>query len=106
MRISDWSADVCSSDLKPGPVLQGTAVLVAAQVVATIEERAEDVAVGAVDLDRVGTGLHHPHRRGGPGLDQPDQVVGGCHVVARQIGSASCRERVCTYVSISEVAIS
>src|SRR3546814_2804575 len=74
MRISDWSSDVCSSDLA-GEIV-GSHVF---DVVAELgEDGAEDVRVdvdaGPVeqrDLDRVGR---------------------------FQIGRASCRERVCQYV--------
>src|SRR3546814_12270670 len=76
MRISDWSSDVCSSDLgqqqrrqqernAPAPVVE----LVAQQPLA-----AQD----------------HEQRQ--------EQ--------AEEIGRASCRERVCQYVSISVVAVS
>src|SRR3546814_12483609 len=86
MRISDWSSDVCSSDL----VLAHRDRLGKAHI---------DLAVVAFTL----------------GLDevvQPRQPLGCLLPAARvgrvlgglEIGRASCRERVCQYVSISVVA--
>src|SRR3546814_7342533 len=79
MRISDWSSDVCSSDLRPpGHLLQ------------VFESLGEDAAIApklAVDLHQVA-----------------GQLVGALVVLERQrrgdgqIGRASCRERVCQYV--------
>src|SRR3546814_19877582 len=84
MRISDWSSDVCSSDL-PGAVVAGADVkavgqafgLVEDAVVAAVEEilqRAAHIAevLGGAEADSVGS----PHVLGasleggeGPGLD-------------------------------------
>src|SRR3546814_19036478 len=82
MRISDWSSDVCSSDL-----------LASARP------------------------LHHPRRRGrgcaaGGGdppfriWPRPDRDRPRIRSDGDEIGRASCRERVCQYVSISVVAVS
>src|SRR3546814_17636826 len=88
MRISDWSSDVCSSDL------------------VSSEERAD-------------TRLGRPSQTDRRNEFMPQKVRG---VIARskgapvemetviipdpgQIGRASCRERVCQYVSISVVAV-
>src|SRR3546814_13740830 len=79
MRISDRSSDVCSSDLR---------------VVGTVAGL-----------------LRRLPGRGAPELVAAalDEVVEGVVVVQmaleRQIGRASCRERVCQYVSISVVAV-
>src|SRR3546814_7071707 len=79
MRISDWSSDVCSSDLST--VSRATANKYMLQ---------HDHRVGCVE------GLHG--RRAAclkaEVLRQP--VAGG--VGHEQIGRASCRERVCQYV--------
>src|SRR3546814_15056199 len=69
MRISDWSSDVCSSDLRTGDVVGG---------------------LQATQGSGVDPGLAHTVGRGAG--------------EQRQIGRASCRERVCKYVSISVVA--
>src|SRR3546814_7197146 len=83
MRISDWSSDVCSSDLQA-------------------DVGAELGRLGAIDLQfpfdagdlravlDVDEAAHLPHGLGdaqGDGLDQ-----------RWKIGRASCRERVCPYV--------
>src|SRR3546814_10578221 len=72
MRISDWSSDVCSSDL----------VLAAAGAVAHLR----DVALKEDQQDRV-----HFGRR-----DRPDLQLAALR--EKEIGRASCRERVCQYV--------
>src|SRR3546814_3882514 len=74
MRISDWSSDVCSSDL------EGLAEKLAGPVVAELLEqrRADAVRHAAI--------RHAMHD------------VGVDHGAAIEIGRASCRERVCQYV--------
>src|SRR3546814_13082222 len=57
MRISDWSSDVCSSDLEPGG------------------DRVADLCGGARQGVRVGTGL--AHAIGGVGLAQVVEHEGG-----------------------------
>src|SRR3546814_8993840 len=74
MRISDWSSDVCSSDLSLD-IDPSRLVLAGDSAGATL------AAVTALRL----------------------RDEGGAAV---QIGRASCRERVCQYVSISVVAAS
>src|SRR3546814_5489728 len=73
MRISDWSSDVCSSDLVKTAVRQGVVVPIRAAVAF-----AEPAKPGI----HQGLAAHHQTRA----------EVGG------QIGRASCRERVCQYV--------
>src|SRR3546814_3595070 len=77
MRISDWSSDVCSSDLDED-LLPGDEVVVA-------------VALGA-RLQRADIGarprLGEVHGAGPLAGDQ----------LCKEIGRASCRERVCQYV--------
>src|SRR3546814_15853765 len=92
MRISDWSSDVCSSDLatlpdrgraerphhrQPLPEGRGAARAMIAMALALLAVVALVAAVG-------------------PATGYADG----------QIGRASCRERVCQYVSISVVAVS
>src|SRR3546814_13751926 len=77
MRISDWSSDVCSSDLDGG------------------------AGRGARQRQhRPGHGAEHEAERGGHGDIRRQGELG------IEIGSASCRERVCQYVSISVVGVS
>src|SRR3546814_18197904 len=73
LRISDWSSDVCSSDLGFGAESRG------------------DRAGGGVEAVEVG------HRAA---------LVRPAYPPTPEIGRASCRERVCQYVSISVVAVS
>src|SRR3546814_5825208 len=97
MRISDWSSDVCSSDLSRlgreteapigtrDPVTQfGTAFLVG------LDAAASDKARRAA-----GTGEDQETR-----LRRVERLVQklACFAFAIEIGRASCRERGCQYV--------
>src|SRR3546814_6274188 len=68
MRISDWSSDVCSSDL-----------IAIGFIACVFAARGGRPTFALAFLDGVGTGL----------------IVAGLFV---KIGRASCRERVCQYV--------
>src|SRR3546814_8021069 len=76
MRISDWSSDVCSSDL---------------------------LGVGGLPRGRV-VEIYGPESSGKTTLTlqviaEMQKIGGTCAFIdAEQIGSASCRERVCQYV--------
>src|SRR3546814_2958419 len=75
MRISDWSSDVCSSDLLVDPVEK------------TIKPRFLDKRTREFGLDvqkMIGAGVLG-HRKVG-------------EIGVSEIGRASCRERVCQYV--------
>src|SRR3546814_16300323 len=94
MRISDWSSDVCSSDLRQGP--QGSE---------GPPRRGDRRLRGRADADlpppaeaRVHQHLPQAVRRA-----EPRPPAGGGR---GQIGRASCRERVWQYVSNSVVAVS
>src|SRR3546814_14203286 len=95
MRISDWSSDVCSSDL---PELRDHLRRHRRR------SRPRRHLGGALAHDQ------HPHdRSGGAGVALPGAPGGVSHpprLGRRPIGRASCRERVCQYVSISVVAVS
>src|SRR3546814_17869418 len=76
MRISDWRSDVCSSDLL---------------------QRRELLRVASQLSDEVGKSFAEA---------MPQELIQGRLVRAvDKIGRASCRERVCQYVSISVVAV-
>src|SRR3546814_19443211 len=100
MRISDWSSDVCSSDLAVDLVVADVGQLPGPearhQVVAGT---AQEVALPA---------SHHPVLEAGePGLlVELLEIERLAHRPSGKIGRASCRERVCQYVSISVVAVS
>src|SRR3546814_17918812 len=105
MRISDWSSDVCSSDLA-----EGGAFLV--HVDEDLADRAVFVFAGAqVDLVAADDGLLGvalaPLRQApaplGP-LD--DALVDAPGDDLREIGRASCREKVCQVGVIPVVAVS
>src|SRR3546814_20911031 len=101
MRISDWSSDVCSSDLELGRLL---VAVTAGQVVRGQVAEIELAAAGWSQVAELGV-QHQPALGHEPGFQG--------HVVVRrevdvdrlapveavaaglEIGSASCRERVC-----------
>src|SRR3546814_18948913 len=98
MRSSDWSSEVCSSDLaREG---QPFGVDVQLHLVTARDDRGDDVA------DNRRTVHERRHR-----VDEEDalQAIAFEHIhlemddeiaVAAEIGRASCRERVCQYVEI------
>src|SRR3546814_12065415 len=117
MRISDWSSDVCSSDLRAARIAardlggvdqHGDAVDRAPvrYIALAAHRRARgDVIGGAargreIDIARIAQGDDIGARFERAGID------GGRRHPAFQIGRASGRERVCQYVSISVVAVS
>src|SRR3546814_5503204 len=90
MRISDWSSDVCSSDLADEPFRSP---------LADQGQPEHDGAAG----QRGGTEyLAHARGLAGTHVLRGDRRAGECHRNGRQedrqIGRASCRERVCQYV--------
>src|SRR3546814_16703654 len=90
MRISDWSSDVCSSDLLAIQSLAGAAT---EGGIAARSDRFAGKAgrqEGAVPRMAV--------------VDRATEIQPR-HPARREIGRASCRERVCQYVSISGVAV-
>src|SRR3546814_5638747 len=74
MRISDWSSDVCSSDLRRHAAYRGYH---------RHRQRDQPADQRAVILDQRGLEIH---------------LSLGEHVATFEIGRASCRERVCQYV--------
>src|SRR3546814_15882940 len=88
MRISDWSSDVCSSDLHPLALLLVPRFRVESRWVAP-------------QHSRQGEFPRLYGRKGRRAAADPLRSVAEAGV---EIGRASCRERVCQYVSISVVA--
>src|SRR3546814_2987828 len=74
MRISDWSSDVCSSDLRDVDITAGKRT--------------------RRDRDRQRRVRTDAEQAGGPGFDGDR----GLDRLFEEIGRASCRERVCQYV--------
>src|SRR3546814_8732905 len=94
LRISDWSSDVCSSDL----LVERGHRLVADDLV-MVSRRGNDVLIGQAH-DRQG---HHMEIRGIGIIDI--KTLFGIRAIRLQkrvevvkIGKASCRGRVCPYV--------
>src|SRR3546814_5034566 len=73
MRISDWSSDVCSSDL-PGNFSEAELIAMIPSLFASV-------------------GDYNPYA----GIGSRETPADTCEEMA-QIGRASCRERVCQYV--------
>src|SRR3546814_11402369 len=115
MRISDWSSDVCSSDLPqlvdvgvvaPGDVGDHQAVVAHARVLHVETPRAahlkgqQAVVAGTEILDQRLCAERRGRRRR-TGLftveDQADAEATAA-AAALEIGRASCRDRVCKYV--------
>src|SRR3546814_12373525 len=99
MRISDWSSDVCSSDLlvHQGDVEGGVGQrqLIEVALAHLPVPDAGPLQIGA------GDGKHLTRQ-----VDA-DQAIGTVRDDREhEIGRASCRERVCQYVSIPVVAVS
>src|SRR3546814_1392202 len=86
MRISDWSSDVCSSDLKRLLKLRNL-IRIKAGPGSETDKRVDRVSVLA-ELE-----VEHEDR-----LYPTPDAFPEVEVVIQQIGSASCRERVCQYV--------
>src|SRR3546814_7713692 len=83
MRISDWSSDVCSSDL----LMQGRTTLAIARRLATVQ-KADRIVV--MEQGRIVAAGRHDSLMAEGGLY--------ARLARLQIGRASCRERVCQYV--------
>src|SRR3546814_9687863 len=84
MRISDWSSDVCSSDLSTvAAVITQNRVIPIPTSTGTLSQDGRRQAA-AFDMDAIGL----------IGSAQPDPGIGE----GIEIGRASCRERGCQYV--------
>src|SRR3546814_15866694 len=118
MRISDWSSDVCSSDISEaaefGLLDKGRGEGVAVDVVAFQRGDHRRAATDGHEL-HVGIRIEPDALREHPGEDidrragtaDPDPPpLHGTDLVLDQTGRSSCRERVCQYVSTSVVAVS
>src|SRR3546814_3058530 len=80
MRISDWSSDVCSSDLGQRVHIAGGGDEIGIGQPQAMLHRAGDHLLQAIEAHIVGPPRHHPE------------------IERAEIGRASCRERVCQYV--------
>src|SRR3546814_1583405 len=86
MRISDWSSDVCSSDLAPVPDdrVEGHAGMEPVLV----DVRQEVAANASATTSK-------PSSSSASGIDSGGRKR---NTLPQEIGRASCRERVCQYV--------
>src|SRR3546814_9158832 len=98
MRISDWSSDVCSSDLAGGGLGRAHALLLAS--------RGAKIVVNDLGGATDGTGesisaaqkvVEDIEAIGGEAVANGASVT-DYRAVEAKIGRASCRERVCQYV--------
>src|SRR3546814_14490743 len=94
MRISDWSSDVCSSDLTDASLKSLVSGVCAAVAAVALGQIAPAQAAGWPERP---VQVIVPWSAGG-GTDATGRII--------EIGRASCRERVCQYVYISVVAVS
>src|SRR3546814_20932658 len=98
MRISDWSSDVCSSDLRLAA--QQRPDLVAGERLVFQESLGDRMQL----IDVLG------QRRPGAGIGLVDDPTDlhvdlSCGMVGHEIGRAACRERVGLYGQIQAVAL-
>src|SRR3546814_16216569 len=99
MRISDWSSDVCSSDLGRGKVLRAF-------------DGQDETALGRFGQEKLAWIERETTRRNAElYVDVSKHFIHGLHLPfvralpdLGKIGRASCRERVCQYVVIPVVA--
>src|SRR3546814_13539202 len=106
MRISDWSSDVCSSDLHCTAGKQP----VRCNSPQIAERRSCNRGKAEMEHRYEETHIDSQGARAGDNISKVDRVTrhrqqDWSHD-DRQIGRASCRERVCKYVKISVVAVS
>src|SRR3546814_13710398 len=107
MRISDWSSDVCSSDLPmerspmaimpastPGPTMVTS---ISAQM-SELMEREETMMKRATGLTSVTLGVVLRAARKATGTAMMIASKVPSVAMLMEIGRASCRERVCQYV--------
>src|SRR3546814_13242570 len=102
MRISDWSSDVCSSDLAEiGARWHRAQPAIAKARDLVFEPCAPLPVVRTAAADEGVVGKRRDGRRlpcGGDAKRRADLVQRLDHLCRTKIGRASCRERVCQYV--------
>src|SRR3546814_15751836 len=117
MRISDWSSDVCSSDLIGKNTIFGaiinavksdtTSNLLATPHIVTLDNQPAKFLVGQEVPITTGEALSDNFDEAFPTV-QREEVGIQLDVTPQvnEIGRAACRERVCQYVEISVVSVS
>src|SRR3546814_1290170 len=94
MRISDWSSDVCSSDLGQATISGGAQATFISDNFDNLMIAAQAGSTGALLIDGAGTTVTTT------GVDNTVQVgwAGSGTLTVQKIGRGSWRERVCQYV--------
>src|SRR3546814_16031993 len=119
MRISDWSSDGCSSDLRPPKLglVDPDALSDTAGIHAIANSLDHAGAVLMRDNARIWVGAHAAARAGlgvgrvdPRGMDSPQHFPGpglglGSFPNGQQAGRAAVRESVCSYVEITGFAV-
>src|SRR3546814_12556795 len=97
MRISDWSSDVCSSDLIEQPQVSRSHI---GTQRCERGEPARTIVPVIVRLYLVTINIDERVIAGGPDLDPVDftKKTTNIRTAHEEIGRESCRERVCQYV--------
>src|SRR3546814_12733107 len=109
MRISDWSSDVCSSDLENVPRIRSRGRKFLDQIIAllrgygySVNEDTHDCGVigGLAQSRKRFLLIARPSAKVPPFVYQPKhhRLRGVGEVIGKEIGRASCRESVCQYV--------
>src|SRR3546814_13275810 len=111
MRISDWSSDVCSSDLarrvrqRGKPVFEGRQVLKDRELIPVERRAADDKGVESprprqqrVRGEQAAERMAEQDLLGPVRLRIARRDFGAQRLDEKEIGRASCRERVCQYV--------
>src|SRR3546814_12039733 len=105
MRISDWSSDVCSSDLLPLTMLAIEITEPGGPEMLKPGNRPVPAPAADEVLVKVAfAGVNRPDVAQRSGGYPPPPGASDIPGLAIEIGRASCRERVCQYVEISVVA--
>src|SRR3546814_13502331 len=105
MRISDWSSDVCSSDLKAQP---GQHICHLLKLPTPSQRHGGSTPLGRGEICPSSTLLRSTNNFAGSWFRFRSILpwLRRFLISSKKIGRASCRERVCQFVSISVVAVS
>src|SRR3546814_12153990 len=102
MRISDWSSDVCSSDLLLSSFACAVPGIMATRAIPDPKDRLTTILIAPL----MTCSARLPVYTLIIGVFIPNRAVGGSPVGLQEIGRAPCRARVCLYVLVQEVAVS
>src|SRR3546814_13496199 len=102
MRISDWSSDVCSSDLAMDDIQEWLALINSWEPKLRLEVLGASRSLDTVPLPE--SAFQRVERSFGTLAEPARLVASALAVFTVQIGRAACLERVCQYVHISVVA--